>query len=470
MVETRTNSSRVADLLVTLDPVSREPLHRQIETTIRDQIRTGKLRRGSPLPPTRNLAATLGVSRGVVVEAYEQLTAEGYLSARTGGYTEVAIDPHPPTDPATKPTQPPRPRIDFRYGRADPAQFPRTAWLRSINRAVPAAPTERFNYLDGHGAIELRTALADYLNRVRGTAAHPDRIVITNGYAQAIGLLIQTMAAAGARTLAIEDPSPHDDALPLAVAAGLDITGIPVDEEGIRVDKLSTVDAGAVVVTPSHQWPTGAVLAPERRAELLRWARTHDALIIEDDYDAEYRYDRAPIGAIQGLDPDHVAYAGTGSKTLAPGLRLGWLALPHHLVTQVAEAKLAADRGSPVIDQLAFADFLTHGDFDRYLRRMRPIYRSRRDALLAALQQHLPLWEPTGISAGFHLVTWLPPDLQEDEVVAAAAQHDVGVYGLSPYRIAPGRPGLLFGYAGLTEQTITDGIARLALAIGDLSP
>jgi GntR family transcriptional regulator/MocR family aminotransferase len=467
VAESSTNSSRVADLLITLDPASREPLHRQIETAIRENIRTGRLRRGSALPATRNLAATLGVSRGVVVEAYEQLTAEGYLSARTGGYTEVAIDPHPEVNTVTQ-TQPPRPRIDFRYGRADPAQFPRTAWLRSINRAVPAAPTERFNYLDGYGAIELRTALADYLNRVRGTAAHPDRIVICNGYAQAAALLVQTMAASGAKRLAIEDPSPHDDALPLAMSAGLDVVGIPVDEAGVRVDLLDDVDADAIVVTPSHQWPTGAVLAPERRTELLRWARERHALIIEDDYDAEYRYDRAPIGAMHGLDPDRVAYAGTASKTLAPGLRLGWLALPGHLVARVADAKLAADRGSSVIDQLALADFLTRGEFDRYLRRMRAIYRARRDVLLSALREQLPDLEPTGISAGFHLVTWLPADLSEADVVAAAAKRDVGVYGLAPYRLAPGRAGLLFGYAGLTEQSIVDGVARLAEAIADL--
>ena len=457
----------MADLLITLDPSSREPLHRQIESTIRTQIRTGKLRRESPLPPTRNLAATLGVSRGVVVEAYEQLTAEGYLTAKTGGYTEVAIDPHPEDNETPKPTQPPGPRIDFRYGRADPAQFPRSAWVRSINRAIPAAPTERFNYLTGHGAIELRTAIADYLNRVRGTAAHPDRIVITSGYAQAAALLIQTIAKRGAKTLAIEDPSPHDDALPLAEAANLRVAGIPVDENGVQTNNLPNADA--IIVTPSHQWPTGAVLAPERRTQLLHWANETNAIIIEDDYDAEYRYDRAPIGAMQGLAPDRVVYAGTGSKTLAPGLRLGWLLLPTHLVKDISEAKILADRGSPVIDQLAFADFLTHGEFDRYLRKMRPIYKARRDALLTALAKYAPQLEPTGISAGFHLVTWLPPKTKEEEVVKAAAEHDVGVYGLTPYRMTKGRPGLLFGYAGLTERTITEGIKQLAQAMKELT-
>ena len=194
------------------------------------------------------------------------------------------------------------------------------------------------------------------------------------------------LAASGARRLAVEDPSADDDAVPAARAAGLEVVGVPVDEDGVRVDALDRLDADALVLTPSHQWPTGAVLSARSRAAAVRWARERDALIVEDDYDAEYRYDRAPIGALQGLAPDRVIYAGTASKTLAPGLRLGWLVLPPQLVDRVAEAKLLADRGSPVLDQLAFADFLDRGEFDRHLRRMRPVYRRRRDALLAALR------------------------------------------------------------------------------------
>ena len=284
--------------------------------------------------------------------------------------------------------------------------------------------------------------LATYLNRVRGTSAKPDQIVICNGYAQGIGLLVQTLVESGAKRIALEDPSADDDALPLARAAGLDVIGLPVDEDGIRVDALDGTDADALVLTPSHQWPTGAVLSAERRAAVLRWARERQALVIEDDYDAEYRYDRAPIGAMQGLAPDLVAYAGTASKTLAPGLRLGWLVLPASLVDTIADAKKRADRGSPVVDQLALADFLERGEFDRHLRRMRPLYRRRRDALLTALRKHTPALEPAGIAAGLHLVAYLPDGGDEQAVVDAAAARGLTVHGLAPYRIAgEGPPG-----------------------------
>ena len=220
-----------------------------------------------------------------------------------------------------------------------------------------------------------------------------------------------------------------------------------------------------LILTPSHQWPTGGVLSPEARAAVLAWAQRTGALVLEDDYDAEYRYDRAPIGAMQGLDPDRVAYAGTASKTLAPGFRLGWLILPPELVEPFAEAKLLADRGSPILDQLTFADFLSRGEFDRHLRRMRPVYRSRRDALLTALARHLPELEPAGIAAGLHLVAWLPEDLDEEAVIAAAAREGVAVAGVSPYRLSPApRGGLIFGYSNLSERPIADGVRRLARA------
>src|SRR5690242_2851702 len=208
------------------------------------------------------------------------------------------------------------------------------------------------------------------------------------------------------------------------------------------------------------------VLSPRARAAVLGWAQRAGALVLEDDYDAEYRYDRAPIGAMQGLDPNRVAYAGTASKTLAPGFRLGWLILPRELAEPFAEAKLLADRGSPILDQLTFADFLSRGEFDRHLRRMRPVYRARRDALLAALAEHLPELEPAGIAAGLHLVAWLPEDLEEGAVIAAAAREGVAVAGVAPYRLSPApRGGLIFGYSDLHEHAITDGIRRLARAI-----
>jgi GntR family transcriptional regulator/MocR family aminotransferase len=304
---------------------------------------------------------------------------------------------------------------------------------------------------------------------VRGTNADPDTIIITNGYAQAVSLLMGVLAARGARTVAVEDPSASDDARPLADALGVDVVGVPVGDDGVRVDAVARLDADLLILTPSHQWPTGGVLSPQARAAVLGWAQRAGALVLEDDYDAEYRYDRAPIGAMQGLDPNRVAYAGTASKTLAPGFRLGWLILPQELVEPFAEAKLLADRGSPILDQLTFADFLSRGEFDRHLRHMRPVYRSRRDALLSALARHLPELEPTGIAAGLHLVAWLPPDLDEATVITAAASEGVAVAGVTPHRLSPApRGGLIFGYSDLNERAIADGITRLARAISSL--
>ena len=469
--DSRTNLSPVSELAIDLDRNGADALHRQIEASIRQRIRSGVLPAGVALPPTRALAAELGVTRGVVVEAYAQLVAEGYLTSRSGGYTQVAPAPAAappaaapgPGRPA--PSRPPRPVVDFGYGRGNVAAFPRAAWLRSVRRVLTEAPDERLGYLDGRGAVELRSALAAYLNRVRGTSADPETIVITSGYAQAVSLLTGVLAARGARTVAVEDPSASDDARPIAQALGLNVVGVPVGGDGVRVDAVAELDADVLILTPSHQWPTGGVLSPQARAAVLGWAQRTGALVLEDDYDAEYRYDRAPIGAMQGLDPGRVAYAGTASKTLAPGFRLGWLILPRELVEPFAEAKLLADRGSPVLDQLAFADFLSRGEFDRHLRRMRPMYRSRRDALLTALARYLPELEPAGIAAGLHLVAWLPPDLEEAAVIGAAAREGVAVAGVSPYRLSPTpRGGLIFGYSNLSERAIAEGIMRLARA------
>src|SRR6516162_741075 len=464
MPETRSNS----EVPVLLRPDVPVPLHRQIETSIREGIRAGRLPRGSSLPPTRVLAADLGVSRGVVVEAYQQLAAEGYLTSRAGGYTQVAAGPAAPAA-APRPAGEPKPAIDLSYGRADVSSFPRAAWLRAIRGALTDAPNEVFGYLTGRGVPQLRTSLAEYLNRVRGTVADPEQMVICTGYAQGVTLLMGVLAARGAKRLALEDPSSNDDALPATRAAGLEVVGIPVDCDGIRVDLLRDSGADAVILTPSHQWPTGSVLSAQNRAAVIRWATDRGAIIIEDDYDAEYRYDRTPVGALQGLAPGHVVYAGSASKTLAPGLRLGWFVLPGHLTEPMAAAKIAADRGAPALEQVALAGFIARGEFDRHLRRMRPVYRRRRDALLAALARHLPWLEPTGVSAGLHLVTWLPPRLDEAAVVNAARRAGVGLKAVGPYRIAhPGPGGLIFGYATVSERASAEGIAGLAGVINEL--
>ena len=469
MSGSRTNFG-TGELLVELKRDASVPLHQQLESGIRDRIRRGLLRSDTVLPSTRALATDLGLSRGVVVEAYQQLVAEGYLVSRSGGYTQVApglVNAEPSSERA-RPTDYKPPRIDFRYSRPDVSQFPRAAWLRSIRRVLNEAPHLSFAYLDGRGALELREALADYLNRVRGTSAKAEDMLICNGFAQGSRLLLQVLSASGRRRLAVEDPS-DQDLRAVALAAGLEVVGVPVLESGVDVEALERSGADVVLVTAAHQFPTGAVTSAGTRAALVDWAARGDALIIEDDYDAEYRYDREPIGAMQGLAPDHVVYAGTASKTLAPGLRLGWLILPSRLVDRMAAAKLMDDRGSSVLDQLTFADFVAHGEFDRHLRRMRPRYRGLRDALVGALGERLPDLRPIGVSAGLHVMVWLPPDLPEAALTRAALQRGLGVYGLEPYWVDHAGPeGLVFGYGGLTEPAILEGIALLADAVASL--
>jgi GntR family transcriptional regulator/MocR family aminotransferase len=456
----RTRTSSPLELLVALDRAGSEPLHRQLERELRRAVRDGRLAPESALPSTRALAAQLGLSRGIVVEAYEQLAAEGYLVSRPGGATRVARTAAPPSaHPAERDAA--RISFDFRPGRPDVAEFPRAAWLRAMRRVLATAPSDRLGYHGGRGMAELRTALATYLNRVRGTAADPADMVICSGFAQGLELVARTLASRGARSIGLEDPSDPEYRATVE-RAGLRPIAIPVDDDGIRVDLLAASAADAVVVTAAHQYPTGGVLPAERRSALVAWADERGATIVEDDYDAEFRYDREPIGAIQGLRPERVVYAGSASKILAPGLRLGWLAVPPDLAGPLAAGKEAADSGSPAFDQLAFADLLERAELDHHLRRMRPIYRRRRDALLAALARHLPALEPRGASAGLHLLALLPDGSDEPAIVAAAADAGIGLSGLTPRRTAPGRAGLIFGYGCILEGAIDEGIRRLA--------
>jgi len=427
-----------------------------LERALRQAIRQGRLGPGTRLPSTRALAHDLGVARGTVSEAYAQLVAEGFLTARQGSGTVVAPNPVlPPREQADEPVSQ-RSRYSFFPGQPDLSSFPRVLWAGALRRALRTMPDEAFGYGDSRGHLEARAALAAYLGRVRGVLTGADRIVVCTGFVQALGLLCAALRERGATAVAMEDPSipSHRD---IVRAAGLAVVPVPVDEGGLRVDQLaSLVDhlashrVDAVVVTPAHQFPLGGTLLPERRAALVRWARETDALIIEDDYDGELRYDRQPVGALHGLDPERVAYAGTASKSLAPGLRLAWLALPSWLVEPIVAAKRLADRHSGVIDQLALADLLISGGFDRHVRQRRLEYRRRRDLLTAMLAERVPSLRPVGLAAGLHVVLWLPPDgPSEAEVVARAAERSVGLYPLSPYWHDPisKPPGLVIGYA-----------------------
>jgi GntR family transcriptional regulator/MocR family aminotransferase len=345
--------------------------------------------------------------------------------------------------------------------------FPRRAWIRATERALREAPNEALDYSDHRGRIELRRALSGYLGRVRGVRIEPERMVITQGFTQGLDLLSRVLVARGASTIAFEAPSqPTGWATPEAV--GLRTVGVPVDDDGVRADTLHGLAAAAIVVTPAHQFPTGAVMAPERRADLVAWANDADRLIVEDDYDAEFRYDRNAIGAIQGLDPCRVIHIGTASKTLAPGIRLGWMSLPDTLVDEIRAAKAAQDSGSPSIGQLGLAQLIDSGDYDRHVARARHVYRQRRDALIGALARHLPGVPVHGAAAGLHVLLRLPDDTDDVAIQAVAAQRGIGVVPLSPMtRSDAPKRGLVLGYSRLSVERIEAAVVALAACLAE---
>lgn len=360
---------------------------------------------------------------------------------------------------------PPPPRFDFRPSLPDLSAFPRSIWLRCLREALAKMRDSDLGYSDPHGSEVLRVALTDYLGRVRGVMTEAPRVLITSGFAQGRALVCRALAASGVRRIAVEDPS-HAELWESVVPAGLEMVPIPVDDAGIEVAVLERVGADAVMVTPAHQHPTGAVMAGDRRAALLAWLRNRNAIAIEDDYDAEYRYDRAPVGALQSLDPDRIVYGGTASKTLAPALRLGWLVVPPRLLDAVKQQQLLSDFGGPRIEQHGFAEFLARGELDRHLRRMRCRYRDRRDALVDALRRELPEVKICGIAAGLHGAIRLRDDDDELAIRDAAARRGIALTVMSEHRLdSRGPPTLLLGYARSPEPVIRAGVRELAAAI-----
>jgi GntR family transcriptional regulator / MocR family aminotransferase len=461
-------TSQPIELLLTVTRNAPETLGTQIERRLRDAIRDGSLRTGARMPSTRDLARQLGVSRRVVTDAYAQLEAEGYLDVHERARPQVAAGvavAAEPDEPAELPPARP-PRYDFRPSIPDVSTFPRTAWLRSVREALAAMEDADLSYGSPGGTDRLRTVLAEYLGRVRGVVATPARLVVTSGYTQGLGIVCQSLAACGASRVALEDPG-DPDGRTVILRAGLAPVPIPVDADGIRVDALARSGADAVVLTPAHQHPTGVVMSGERRNALLTWLRAADAIAIEDDYDAEFRYDRAAVGALQGRDPARVVFAGTASKTLAPALRLGWLVVPERLAEPVLQAKLLADRGTARIEQLAFADFLVRGGLDRHLRQMRTTYRARRRTLVDALGAELPDARVRGIEAGLHATVELPGGHDEAAIRAAAAGRRIVIETLRDYRLsgAAGPPTLLLGYGRMPAAAIRAGVREIAAVV-----
>ena len=465
-------------LMVRLDRSASQPLRDQLEASLREAIRAGRLCAGERLPSTRELARALGVSRGMVQECYGQLLAEGYLTSRTGSATRVAgISGQPAARrrPAmvspSPPRQPPQPPLiaDFQHGVPDLSSFPRSDWAWAVKQACTQASSADLGYGDPRGSSVLREVLAGYLRRVRAAAASPAQMIISTGFAQGVNLVLRALARQGGVTcVAFEDPgygsAAADETVRAALGMGIQVTYVPVDEQGLVVGELAASRAQAVVVTPAHQSPTGVVMSPARRHALTDWARRSGGYVIEDDYDSEFRYDKEPVGALQGLAPDQVFLLGTASKALAPAVRLGWVHAPSPLAAAVAGEKEMSDRGSCMLDQLALASLLTTGRYDRHLRRMRTVYAARRTALTGAFARHVPSVLLTGLAAGFHAVAPLPPGADESAVIAEARGRRVGLHGVGEYRGDPGAapPALVMGFGNVRERAIEPAIAAVA--------
>lgn len=434
-----------------------------IETAVRSAIDEGTLAAGAALPSTRDLAAQLGVARGTVVAAIEQLAVAGLVETRPGAATRVTSVPAParraavasgrmptaapPRSTATSPA--PEPIADFTGGEPDLTIFPNRWWSAATRRVLESQPAQVLGYGDPRGQPALRVQLVDYLRRTRGVSIDPDHLVITAGFSHALAVLARVLRHR-AGPLAVEDPSLwlHREVL---AAAGVRTVPVPVDANGLRVDDLPRLRHGAVLVAPAHQTPLGVTLSPSRRSELVTWASDTDGLVVEDDYDGELRYDRRPVPALHARAPGRVVYCGSASKTLAPGIRLGWLAVPDDLVEAVTSV-IDSLGGSPVssLEQLVLADLIESGRYDAHVRSARATYRRRRDDLVAALDGVAPGVHVDGVAAGLKALVRLPDDADEAAIVAALAERSVAVMALGDFRASPHPhhrgPGLVLNF------------------------
>jgi len=476
-------SGVVPELAVAVDRSADVPLGQQVQDALRTAIRTRRLRPGERLPSTRQLADQLGVSRGLVVSAYEQLLAEGYVLSAVGSGTRVAdgLTGAGDTGPSAAAEVPradpvPVPHIDFGYGVPDLRAFPTRDWLWALGDAMNALPTADLGDGTAEGDDHLRAVLAGYHRRVRAGCADPADTVVVGGFRQGLMFVLGALAAHGIERIGLEDPGPRDHDH-IARRAGLKVSAVPVDADGVRVADLRASGARAVLLTPAHQCPTGAVLSPTRRHELVEWAHQVDGVILEDDYDAEFRYDRQPVGSLQGLAPDRVVALGSVSKTLAPALRIGWVFTPPRFRDGILIEKSLSCRGVPQLDQAALARLIETGRFDRHLRKVRDSYRQRRDALVAAVAQHVAAASITGLDAGHHALLQLPAGVEEARIVAQARAEGIAVRGLGDYRVtaedgAPGAPlpgALVIGFGNVTTRQIREGIGVLGALVAALA-
>lgn len=482
---------------IVVDPSASGPLHRQVYDAIRTAILSGGLQPGERLPATRALAEELTLSRTTVAEAYDQLRAEGYIRGRHGSGTFVASDlPADTLQPTRSPSQPAIHRslrlsdwgwriaasgeavpalsgpdeefeFDLRPHRVAQDLFPWDAWSASVERAVGGDRIRLLVYPPPAGHPDLLDAIAAHVAEYRGVHCSPDQIVIVNGTQQGLNLLTQLLLERGDR-VAVEDPGYPAARLALE-ARDLDVIRIPVDDGGMIVDHLrAQMPVRLVHVTPSHQEPTGATLSLARRLALLDSAERTGTIILEDDYDSEFRYEGRPVESLQGLDRNGlVVYAGTFSKSIFAGLRLGFLVLPHHLVGPLVAAKRLWDSGTPMLEQAALAEFMRSGEFERHIRRSRRIYRARRDALVSAL--HASFGDRVAVGerhGGLNVLVRLDAPISDADIVTRASRVGIGLRSAGMYySVPPSTPTFLMGFAAENEDILAEGVQRLAAVL-----
>lgn len=485
------------DLAIALDHPSL-PLHQQLYEELRQAILTGRLLPRQKVPSTRSLAQSLQISRTTVTQSYDRLHSEGYLETIVGSGTYVCVqlpdDLLHSTPVAVELNSKPSPiqlsqygdrlsqtsftlqpgldlPISFRYGQPALRYFPIALWRKLLSHYCMANSDWLQYATDFQGDRSLRQAIAHYLARARAVQCEPEQIILTNGTQQALDLVMRLLINSGDR-IAFEDPG-YLSARRVFLSHGAKLLPIPIDGSGLIVEKLASIDAAnplrLVYVTPSHQFPTGSILSLSRRLELLSWAQQHRCLILEDDYDSEYRYGERPIPALQGLDQNHsVIYIGTFSKVLFPSLRIGYLVVPQPLVSLFAQAKWLSDRQLPTLEQQVLTEFIAAGHLESHIRKMRSHYDRLRQTLVEALKTHFGSRAVIfGEKAGIHVMVKLNTLWSDAEVIERAAEVGVGLMSAQPHYFNPGDRGeFIFGYGELDEAQIATGIDRLAQVLG----
>jgi GntR family transcriptional regulator / MocR family aminotransferase len=439
-------------------------LRHQLERLLRAGIEDGSLPGGTRLPSSRSLAEQLGVSRGVVVDAYEQLSAQGFLLSRARRAPIVsAVEAPPPAPP--RPT--PRYRLVLSPNAPDLGLFPRRLWLRATAETMRELPDGELDYPpDSRGPASLRATLIGYLSRVRRVNVAADNLILTLGFLHSLDLVCRALVLRGGKRVAVENPSTPEQAA-IVRSHGLEVDPIAVDEHGLVVEELLEAAADAVIVTPAHQFPLGTVLSSERRRALVSWARERDTLIVENDYDAEFRYGGPAIGAVQGVAPERTVYLGTTSKTLVPAMRLGWIAAPTGIAATLADVQLDGSGGFTGLNAQVFARLVVSGAYERHVQRCRREYRRRQEALVGAISADLPELELLGVAGGLHLALRLPRACDADQVAEIVGSEGILIRPLSYYAHGPieQEPGLVLGYGRLAVPSVSGVVRALGRAL-----